>query len=112
MGPWLAPAGRVIASVANVAHWAVIAGLLDEGRSGAAARSAPLGGSLRHFTRGLIGEIFEACGYAVESVEGIADDPPPDGRALLATLASLPGASPDLAVLEWVVVARLVPGPL
>ncbi len=109
--PWLAPQGRVIASVPNVANWAVVGGLLEE-RFDYVPYSTLSGTHVRFFTRRTVVDLFEACGYAVESIDGIAGDPPPEGRALLGRLAAVPGASADLAVLEWVVVARSVPGPL
>ncbi|HET7451397.1 MAG TPA: class I SAM-dependent methyltransferase [Thermoanaerobaculia bacterium] len=107
--PWLAPGGRVVASVPNVGNWAVVGGLLEE-RFDYVPYSTLSGTHLRFFTRRSLADLFEACGYAVESIEGVAGDPPPAGRALLAKLASLPGASADLGFLEWVVVARSADG--
>jgi SAM-dependent methyltransferase len=103
--PWLAPEGRVVASVPNVANWAVIGGLLD-GRFDYVPYSALSGTHLRFFTRRTATDLFEACGYAVESIEGIPGDPPPAGRDLLAKLSSISNASADLGVVEWLVVAR------
>ena len=106
--PWLSPAGRVIASVPNFANWAVIGGLL-EGRFDYVPYATLSGTHVRFFTRRTVTDLFEACGYAVESIEGVAGVPSPEGRALLDRLATLPEASPDLAVLEWIVVARSGP---
>jgi 2-polyprenyl-3-methyl-5-hydroxy-6-metoxy-1,4-benzoquinol methylase len=109
--PWLSPSGRVIASVPNVANWAVIGGLL-EGRFDYVPYATLSGTHLRFFTRTTAVDLFEACGYAVESVEGVTGTPSSEGQALIGRLASLPGTSSDLAVLEWIVVARSVPGPI
>jgi SAM-dependent methyltransferase len=103
--PWLSPEGRVIASVPNVANWAVIGALLD-GRFDYVPYSTLSGTHVRFFTRRTATDLFEACGYTVESIDGIAGDPPPAGKALLAKLSSIPDASADLGVVEWVVVAR------
>lgn len=103
--PWLAAEGRVIASVPNVANWAVIGGLLED-RFDYVPYSTLSGTHVRFFTRRTAVDLFEACGYAVESIDGIAGDPPPAGRRLLEKLAAIRGASPDLGVLEWVIVAR------
>jgi len=103
--PWLAPQGRVVASVPNVANWAVIGGLLEE-RFDYVPYSTLSGTHLRFFTRRTATDLFEACGYVVESIDGIPGDPPAAGRALVAKLSAVPGASPDLGVVEWLVVAR------
>ena len=96
--PWLRPGGRVIASVSH-AGAAVIGELLEERFT----RPAPW----RFFTRRSVADLFEASGYSVESIEGIAEAPPPAG---LDELAAVAGASADLAVREWVVVARSADG--
>jgi SAM-dependent methyltransferase len=103
--PWLSPEGRVIASVPNVANWAVIGGLL-EGRFDYVPYSTLSGTHLRFFTRRTATDLFESCGFGIVSIDGIPGDPHPAGRALLAKLSSIPGASADLGVVEWVVVAR------
>ncbi len=103
--PWLSPRGVVVASVPNVGNWAVVADLL-EGRFEYVPYSILSGTHVRHFTRATVRDLFEASGYRVESIDTVRLPPSPAGSARLARLAALPGASEDLAVSEFVVVAR------
>jgi hypothetical protein len=97
--------GVVVASVPNVGHWSVIADLLA-GRFDYIPYSLLSGTHLRHFTRATVRDLFEACGFAVTSVDTVRLDPSPMGKAKLGELASWPEASPDLDAAEFVVVAR------
>jgi len=103
--PWLAPGGRVIASVPNAGNGSVIADLL-RGRWDYVPYSTLSGTHLRFFTRGSVAALFEACDYEVESVEGVAFVPTPRVASVIERLHSLPGCSPDLEHLEFIVVAR------
>ena len=103
--PWLSPRGVVVASVPNVGHWSVVADLL-EGRFDYVPYSLLSGTHIRFFTRATLADLFEASGYHVEEVEGVTFPPSPAGAEKLAALAALPGASPDLTVAEFLVVAR------
>lgn len=102
--PWLAPRGVVVASVPNVGNWAVVADLLA-GRFDYVPYSILSGTHVRHFTRSTLRDLFEACGYAVDSIDTVTLPPSPEGAATLARLSTWPGASKDLAVAEFVAVA-------
>ena len=103
--PWLSTRGVVVASVPNVGNWAIVADLLA-GRFDYIPYSLLSGTHLRHFTRSTIRDLFEATGYRVEGVETVSLPPSPDGAARLARLSEYPGASDDLGVAEFVVIAR------
>jgi SAM-dependent methyltransferase len=103
--PWLSPGGAVIASVPNVGHWSVIADLA-EGRFDYVPYSILSGTHLRLFTRRTVRDLFEASGYRVESVDTVVFPASPEGSRKLELLRSLPGASPDLAAAEFLIVAR------
>ena len=103
--PWLSTRGAVVASVPNLGHWSVVADLL-EGRFDYAPYSILSGTHLRFFTRRTVTDLLEACGYSVESVETVTFPASPEGARKLAFLSSLPGASPDLTAVEFLVVAR------
>ena len=105
--PWLVAEGAVVASVPNVGNWAVVSDLL-EGRFDYVPYSLLSGTHVRHFTRATVCDLFEASGYALESVDAVSLPPSPEGAARLARLSEYPGASPDLSVAEFVVVARPV----
>jgi 2-polyprenyl-3-methyl-5-hydroxy-6-metoxy-1,4-benzoquinol methylase len=102
--PWLTGRGAVIASVPNVGHWSIVSDLLA-GRFDYIPYSLLSGTHLRHFTRATIRDLFEACGYAIESIDTVRLTPSPGGAAKLALLSSWPGASADLDVAEFLVVA-------
>lgn len=102
--PWLCPAGRLIASVPNVATAAVIGDLLD-GRFDYIPYSVVSGTHVRFFTRGTLAELLESCGYRVVEIEATESVPTPAVQELLEKLRRLPGASPDLAATELTVVA-------
>jgi len=104
--PWLSSPGVVVASVPNVGNFAIVADLLA-GRFDYIPYSLLSGTHVRHFTRSTIRDLFEATGYQVESVDTVSLPPTPDGAAQLARLSEYPGASSDLDVAEFVVVARL-----
>jgi SAM-dependent methyltransferase len=105
--PWLVSDGAVVASVPNVGNWAIVSDLL-EGRFDYVPYSLLSGTHVRHFTRATLCDLFEASGYAVLSVDAVSLPPSPEGAARLARLSEYPGASPDLSVAEFVVVARPV----
>ena len=103
--PWLSSRGRVVASVPNMGHWSVVTDLLA-GRFDYVPYSLLSGTHIRFFTRATVTDLFEACGYCVEEIEGVRLPPSPLGAAALARLRSVPNASGDLDVVEFVVVAR------
>jgi 2-polyprenyl-3-methyl-5-hydroxy-6-metoxy-1,4-benzoquinol methylase len=103
--PWLSPEGRVIASVPNAGNGSVIADLL-RGRWDYVPYSTLSGTHLRFFTRQAVADLFEACGYAVESIEGVSFVPTGRVASVIERLRCLPACSPDLAFLEFIVVAR------
>jgi SAM-dependent methyltransferase len=103
--PWLSSRGVVVASVPNVGNWAVIADLIA-GRFDYVPYSILSGTHVRHFTRSTVRDLFEACGYDVVSIDTVELPRSPHDEARLARLASLPGASPDLSVAEFIAVAR------
>jgi SAM-dependent methyltransferase len=103
--PWLTPAGLVVASVPNAGHWSVVDDLL-RGRFDYVPYSLLSGTHVRLFTRRTLTDLFEASGYAVGEIAATLLPPSPRGRARLERLRSLPGASSDLEVAEFVVVAR------
>jgi 2-polyprenyl-3-methyl-5-hydroxy-6-metoxy-1,4-benzoquinol methylase len=107
--PWLAPRGRVIASVPNAGNGSVIADLLA-GRWDYVPYSTLSGTHLRFFTRQSVAALFEACDYEVESVEGVPFLPTPRVASVIAGLRRLPGSSPDLENLEFIVVAHSAGG--
>ncbi|HEY6066530.1 MAG TPA: class I SAM-dependent methyltransferase [Thermoanaerobaculia bacterium] len=102
--PWLTDRGAVIASVPNVGHWSIVADLLA-GRFDYVPYTLLSGTHVRHFTRATVRDLFEACGYRVTAIEPIRLTPSPAGAAKLALLSSWPGASSDLDVAEFLVVA-------
>src|SRR5262249_2933315 len=107
--PWLSARGVVVASVPNLGHWSVVADLL-EGRFDYVPYSILSGTHLRFFTRRTAEDLFESCGYRVESVETVTFPVSPEGARKLAVLASLPGASLDLTAAEFLIVARPASG--
>jgi SAM-dependent methyltransferase len=103
--PWLSPAGVVVASVPNLGHWSIVADLL-EGRFDYVPYSILSGTHLRFFTRATVTDLFEACGYRLDSIETVDAPPPPIVRSAFDRLAAFPGASADLEAAEFLVVAR------
>ena len=103
--PWLSPGGVVVASVPNVGHWAVVSDLV-EGRFDYVPYSLLSGTHVRFFTRQTLRDLFASCGYRVERVQTLTLPASPEDSARLALLSTLPGASPDLGVAEFLLVAR------
>ena len=103
--PWLSPRGVVVASVPNLGHWSIVSELL-EGRFDYIPYSILSGTHIRFFTRATLTDLFEACGYRVESIEGVTFPTSPAGALRLEKLRRLPGASSDLEVVEFLAVAK------
>ena len=103
--PWLSPSGVVVASVPNVGHWSVVADLIA-GSFDYVPYSVLSGTHIRFFTRSTLTDLFEASGFTIEEIDTVAFAPSPAGAAALTRLRSLPEASPDLDVVEFVVVAK------
>jgi hypothetical protein len=95
----------VVASLPNVGHWSILADLLA-GHFDYIPYSILSGTHLRFFTRRTVVDLFEAAGYRVESIDGVRLTASPAGLEKLARLSTLPGASEDLSVVEFLVVAR------
>lgn len=103
--PWLSPRGVVVASVPNVGHWSVVADLIA-GHFDYVPYSLLSGTHIRFFTRATLVDLFEASGYRVEDVGVVTFAPSPNGAVALRELRRVPGASADLEVAEFIVVAR------
>ena len=104
--PWLRPGGVVIASVPNAGHWSIVDDLL-RGRFDYVPYSLLSGTHVRLFTRRTLTDLFEASGYRVDDIAATVLPASPRGRARLERLRSLPGASPDLEVAEFLAVASV-----
>lgn len=104
--PWLAPEGRVIASMRNFGSAEVIGGLLH-GRYDGVPRPGVPAIPRRFFTRRTIVDLFEACDYAIESIESARGGLSAPARALADKLRALPQASDDSDVREFVIIARV-----
>ncbi|MGH9399418.1 MAG: methyltransferase domain-containing protein [Thermoanaerobaculia bacterium] len=103
--PWLSPRGVVVATVPNLGHWSVVADLVA-GRFDYVPYSLLSGTHIRFFTRATLADLFEASGYRIEETDTVSLPPPPAGAAALTQLRAFPGASGDLDVVEFLVVAR------
>ncbi|MEP6992997.1 MAG: class I SAM-dependent methyltransferase [Acidobacteriota bacterium] len=103
--PWLTGNGVVIASVPNVGHWSIIDDLF-RGRFDYVPYSLLSGTHVRLFTRRTLVDLFEASGYRIEEITTLLLPASPMGRARLDRMRSFPGASGDLEVAEFLVVAR------
>ncbi len=103
--PWLAAGGVLVASVPNLGHWAVVDDLL-RGRFDYVPYSILSGTHVRFFTRRTLVDLFEASGYRVRAIDGVALPPSPLGAERLARLRAFPGASPDLDTSEFLAVAE------
>ncbi len=107
--PWLSPRGRIVASVPNVGHAAVVGDLL-QGRFDYIPYSILSGTHVRFFTRRSLSDLFESCGYAPEEIAGVEPEPTPRVRACAERLAALSPGNADLAVTEFLIVARAYGG--
>src|SRR5262249_13328174 len=103
--PRLSPQGRIVASVPNIGHWSIVADLL-EGRFDYIPYSILSGTHIRFFTRRTLNDLFEACGFRVESIETVTFPASPTGARRLEKLRRFPGASPDLEIAELLAVAK------
>lgn len=108
--PWLTERGAVVASVPNVGHWSVISDLI-EGRFDYVPYSILSGTHVRFFTRATLTDLFEACAFAPPSIDVVRFAPSPRGTDMLARLAAIPGASPDLDVVEFLATAGRARAP-
>jgi 2-polyprenyl-3-methyl-5-hydroxy-6-metoxy-1,4-benzoquinol methylase len=103
--PWLTARGVVIASVPNAGHWSIVDDLL-RGRFDYVPYSLLSGTHVRLFTRRTLSDLFEASGYRVEELSATILPASPRGLPRLERLRTLPGASSDLEVSEFLAVAR------
>ena len=103
--PWLKSEGIVIASVPNVGHWSIIDDLL-RGRFDYVPYSLLSGTHVRLFTRSTLVDLFEASGYRIAEIATFLLPASPEGEARRNRMRSFPGASQDLEVAEFLVVAR------
>ena len=102
--PWLSERGVVVASVPNIGHWSIVDDLL-RGRFDYIPYSILSGTHVRFFTRSTLRDLFEASGYRVLEIGAQVLPAPPEGAKRRDRLAGFPGASPDLDVTEFIVVA-------
>src|SRR5262249_48573153 len=93
--PWLSSRGVIVASVPNLGHWSIVADLLA-GRFDYIPYSILSGTHIRFFTRKTLNDLFEACGYRIESIEAVKFSASPPGRLPLARLAPLSRPPPRL----------------
>jgi 2-polyprenyl-3-methyl-5-hydroxy-6-metoxy-1,4-benzoquinol methylase len=103
--PWLAPAGAVIASVPNLGHWAILDDLI-RGRFDYVPYSLLSGTHVRFFTRATLVDLFEASAFRVASLDTVVWPAFAEGLARRDRLRAFPGASADLDVSEFIVVAQ------
>ena len=103
--PWLAPGGVVVASVPNLGHWAVVDDLL-RGRFDYVPYSLLSGTHVRFFTRRTLGDLFEASGYRVRSIDTVTLPASAEGLARRERLRARPGSCEDLDVAEFLAVAE------
>jgi len=103
--PWLSARGVIVASVPNLGHWSIVADLLV-GRFDYIPYSILSGTHIRFFTRKTLNDLFEACGYRIESIDAVTFPASPAGRLRLEELRRFPGASSDLEVAEFLAVAK------
>jgi 2-polyprenyl-3-methyl-5-hydroxy-6-metoxy-1,4-benzoquinol methylase len=103
--PWLSARGVVVASVPNSGHWSVVDDLL-RGRFDYVPYSVLSGTHVRLFTRRTLEDLFAASGFEVESVDTVALPPHADDAPRFERLRAFPGASEDLAAVEFIAVAR------
>lgn len=105
----LTPDGRIVACIPSIQYWPVVRELLrgrwDYTDEGTLDRT-----HVRFFTRATMVEMFEECGYVVESCAGVGNwtrrwrsDPFPPRRWLKYKLAQAIG---DARYLQFVIVAR------
>jgi len=101
----LQPGGFVIASIPNVAHWSVIADLI-EGRWDYAPAGIHCVTHLRFFTRHSIADLLQEAGFAIERWQAALLPPPPwfDVGALRPHLEV---DDNSLGTIAWHVLARL-----
>lgn len=103
--PWLKSGGLVIASVPNVGHWSIVDDLV-QGRFDYIPWSLLSGTHIRFFTRSSFVALFEELGYRVRGVDTVELGLSPEGAHRLGRQKSLPGASADLKVAEFLLVAE------
>ena len=90
----------MIASVPHTGHWSILDDLL-RGRFDYVPYSLLSGTHVRLFTRRTLTDLFEAPGYRIRELTTTILPASPAGRARLERLLSLPGASSDLEVAEF-----------
>ena len=104
--PWLSERGVLVASVPNLGHWSIVDDLL-RGRFDYVPYGILSGTHVRFFTRATLVDLFEASGYRVVEIDTQVLPASPSGVTRRDRLARFPGASADLDVSEFLVVARL-----
>jgi len=106
---WLAPQGRIIATLPNVGHWSIAVDLL-QGRWDLVPFSLLCWGHLRFFTRSGIERLFTGNGLSIELLQGMTASLPSVGETFLQQATSLvPGADLEsLRTNEFLVVAQKV----
>jgi 2-polyprenyl-3-methyl-5-hydroxy-6-metoxy-1,4-benzoquinol methylase len=104
---WLRPGGRLIATLPNVGHWAIVADLL-QGRWDLVPFGLLCWGHLRFFTRSGVERLFAGHGLTLELLQGLTEEPSPAQEAFLQkAVALLPNVDREsLRTNEFLVVAR------
>jgi 2-polyprenyl-3-methyl-5-hydroxy-6-metoxy-1,4-benzoquinol methylase len=107
LAAWLRPGGRLIATLPNVGHWAIVADLL-QGRWDLVPFGLLCWGHLRFFTRSGVERLFAGHGLTMELLQGLTEEPSPAQEAFLQKASALlPDVDREsLQTGEFLVVAR------
>jgi 2-polyprenyl-3-methyl-5-hydroxy-6-metoxy-1,4-benzoquinol methylase len=101
--PFLAPGGRLVASIPNVRYFFNVLDLVWYGRWDYTDEGILDRTHLRFFTRSSIIKLLQECGFSVDTMQGI--NPTGSLKFKLANLSSL-GRYSDMRYLQFAVVAR------
>jgi 2-polyprenyl-3-methyl-5-hydroxy-6-metoxy-1,4-benzoquinol methylase len=99
----LSPDGRVLASIPNVRYWTLVYELVIRGRFAYTDTGLMDRTHLRWFTRSTMLEMFEDCGFVVESVAPINLS---THWAMRSLRAVLPRFGKDVSAIQYVTIAR------
>lgn len=102
--PLLRPGGHIVASVPNVRHFSNVVNLVVHGRWEYTDEGILDRTHLRFFTRSSMMDLFEGCGYRVESQQGI--NPTGSLKFKLVNLITL-GRWADMRYLQFAIRARV-----
>ncbi|MGH7960476.1 MAG: class I SAM-dependent methyltransferase [Candidatus Binatia bacterium] len=107
LATWLRSGGRLVATLPNVGHWAIVADLL-QGRWDLVPFGLLCWGHLRFFTRTGIEGLCNKNGLVIERLEGLTEKLPPVGETFIRQAAALMADvdQESLRTSEFLVVAR------